>query len=78
MKKILNLPHRGHLQLWKGELWGKAMKGFLLGAFVAGIFMANLMGREAVSNAGILNDYFIEKFRYTDINTEHYFFYIFD
>ena len=76
MKKILNLPHRGHLQLWKGELWGKAMKGFLLGAFVAGIFMANLMGREAVSNAGILNDYFIEKFRYTDINAEHLFFYI--
>ena len=76
MKKILNLSHRGHLQLWKGELWGKAMKGFLLGAFVAGIFMANLMGREAVSNAGILNDYFIEKFRYTDINAEHLFFYI--
>ena len=48
----------------------------MLGAFVAGIFMANLMGREAVANAGILNDYFVEKFRYTDINAEHLFFYV--
>lgn len=52
------------------------MKGGLLGAFVAGIFMANIMGREAVSNAGILNDYFVEKFQYTEINGENLFFYI--
>ncbi|MEY8516169.1 stage II sporulation protein M [Lachnospiraceae bacterium 29-84] len=54
----------------------KLMKGFLLGTFVAGIFMANLMGREAVSNAGVLNDYFVEKFRYIGINAENLLFYI--
>ena len=57
-------------------LWARLMQGMLLLAFVAGIVMANLMGREAVSNAGILNDYFIEKFQYTDINGENLFFYI--
>lgn len=57
-------------------LWARLMQGMLLFAFAAGIVMANLMGREAVSNAGILNDYFIEKFQYTDINGENLFFYI--
>ena len=76
MKKILKLPQRSHIQLGRNELWEKIAKVFLLGAFVAGIFMANLMGREAVADAGILNDYFVEKFRYTDVNTEHLFFYI--
>ena len=57
-------------------LWAQLVKAALLGAFIAGIFMANIMGREAVSNAGILNDYFIEKFQYTNINGENLFFYI--
>ena len=52
------------------------MQGSLLGAFIAGIFMANFMGREAVSNAGILNDYFVEKFQYTEVNGQNLFFYI--
>lgn len=60
-----------------GPIWVQVMKGGILGAFVAGIFMANIMGREAVSNAGILNDYFVEKFQYTQINGENLFFYIF-
>ena len=47
-----------------------------MGAFAAGILLANLMGREAVSNAGILNDYFVEKFQYTEINGQNLFFYI--
>lgn len=76
MKKLLKLPQRSQLHLGGSEIWRKGIKGFLLGAFVAGVFMANLMGREAVSNAGILNDYFVEKFRYMDINTENLFFYI--
>lgn len=58
------------------SLWTRIMQGSLLGAFVAGIFLANLMGREAVSNAGILNDYFVEKFQYTQISGENLFFYI--
>ncbi len=58
------------------SLWIKVMKAFLLLSFVAGIFAANLMGREAVSNAGVLNGYFIEKFQYTTVNGENLFFYI--
>lgn len=72
-----------HLRLRRRErapesrsLWTRMMQGSLLGAFVAGIFLANLMGREAVSNAGILNDYFVEKFQYTEINGQKLFFYI--
>lgn len=77
MKKLLSLPLRQRGSIFKNEsVWMKVMKGTLLGAFVAGIFMANLMGREAVSNAGILNDYFMEKFQYTDVNGENLFFYI--
>ncbi len=57
-------------------MWIKVMKAFLLLSFVAGIFAANLMGREAVSNAGVLNDYFIEKFQYTKVNGQNLFFYI--
>ena len=72
---------RLYLKRREGILPGKPlgirlMQAGLLGTFVAGIFMANLMGREAVSNAGILNDYFVEKFQYTDINGENLFFYI--
>lgn len=58
------------------SMWTRLMQGSLLGAFVAGIFLANLMGREAVSNAGILNDYFVEKFQYAEINGQNLFFYI--
>ena len=57
-------------------LWVKIMKAFLLISFVAGIFAANLMGREAVSNAGVLNDYFIEKFQYARVDGQNLFFYI--
>lgn len=58
------------------SVWGKAMKLLLLLSFVAGIFAANFMGREEIVNAGILNDYFVEKFQYTQINGENLFFYI--
>ncbi|MCI8484589.1 MAG: hypothetical protein HFH41_09650 [Lachnospiraceae bacterium] len=59
-----------------GSVWGKAMKFLLLLSFVAGIFAANFMGREEIVNAGILNDYFVEKFQYTQVNGENLFFYI--
>ncbi len=76
MKKVLRL-HWNRKEGTKGRtLWTRLMQGSLLAAFVAGIFFANLMGREAVSNAGVLNDYFIEKFQYTEINGQNLFFYI--
>ena len=78
MKKLLSRHWRQRERIPKnGPVWAQVMKGGLLGAFVAGIFMANIMGREAVSNAGILNDYFVEKFQYTEINGDNLFFYIF-
>ena len=58
------------------SLWARCIQGSLLGTFAAGILLANLMGREAVSNAGILNDYFVEKFQYTEVSSESLFFYI--
>lgn len=58
------------------SLWTRLMQGSFSGAFAVGILLANLMGREAVSNAGILNDYFVEKFQYTEINGQRLFFYI--
>ncbi|MCI9082303.1 MAG: hypothetical protein HFI70_08365 [Lachnospiraceae bacterium] len=77
MKKILNLSQKRQKGIFSGgSLWVRLMQGAFLGAFAAGIVMANLMGREAVSNAGILNDYFVEKFQYTDINGENLLFYI--
>lgn len=77
MKKLLRLRCRRQEGMAKSRsLWTRLMQGSLLGAFTAGIFVANLMGREAVSNAGILNDYFVEKFQYTEINGQNLFFYI--
>lgn len=77
MKKLLHLQLRRRGEMEKGRsMWTRLMEGSLLGAFVAGIFLANLMGREAVSNAGILNDYFVEKFQYTEINGQNLFFYV--
>lgn len=77
MKKLLRLRCRRQEGMAKSRsLWTRLMQGSLLGAFMAGILVANLMGREAVSNAGILNDYFVEKFQYTEINGQNLFFYI--
>lgn len=77
MRKLLHLRLRRRERAPESRsLWTRMMQGSLLGAFVAGIFLANLMGREAVSNAGILNDYFVEKFQYTEINGQKLFFYI--
>lgn len=76
MKKLWRLSWRQKNVSKNESLWIKIMKIFLLLSFVAGIFAANLMGREAVSNAGVLNDYFIEKFQYTQVNGENLFFYI--
>ena len=77
MKKFINLDLKRQKGVSAGgSLWVRLMEGMFLGAFAAGIFMANFMGREAVSNAGILNDYFVEKFQYTDINGENLLFYI--
>ena len=77
MKKFINLDLKRQKGVSAGgSLWVRLMEGMFLGAFAAGIFMTNFMGREAVSNAGILNDYFVEKFQYTDINGENLLFYI--
>ncbi len=77
MRKLLHLQFRRQEGNEKSRsLWTRMMQGSLLGAFAAGILLANLMGREAVSNAGILNDYFVEKFQYTEINGQNLFFYI--
>lgn len=77
MKKVLHLSWKERRSLTGNQsMWIKVMKAFLLLSFVAGIFAANLMGREAVSNAGVLNDYFIEKFQYTKVNGQNLFFYI--
>lgn len=77
MKRLLQLHCRRREGLPKGrQLWTRFIQGSLLGAFAAGILLANLMGREAVSNAGILNDYFVEKFQYTEVSPQSLFFYI--
>lgn len=77
MKKLLRLRFGKREGIAGGRLlWTRLMQGGLFIAFVGGILFANLMGREAVSNAGILNDYFVEKFQYTKINGQNMFFYI--
>ncbi|MCI9445794.1 MAG: hypothetical protein HFH36_00095 [Lachnospiraceae bacterium] len=77
MKKRMRVHWKqGEANPQSRSMWTRLMQGSLIGAFTAGIFLANLMGREAVSNAGILNDYFVEKFQYTEINGQNLFFYI--
>lgn len=77
MKKLLRVSWQQKNNMSKNDsIWISIMKILLLLSFVAGIFVANLMGREEVSNAGVLNDYFVEKFQYTQINGENLFFYI--
>lgn len=77
MKKLLQLSWRQRGKISKNKsVWGKIIKIVLLLSFLAGIFAANLMGREEVANAGILNDYFVEKFQYSQVKGEALFFYI--
>lgn len=77
MRKLLQLRWKRQERLPKSKsLWTRVIQGSLLGAFAVGILLANMMGREAVSNAGILNDYFVEKFQYTEVSGENLFFYI--
>lgn len=56
--------------------WKKTAKAVMFLAFLVGIFLANFMGREKTAGAGVLNDYFVEKFKYAEINRENLFFYI--
>ncbi|MCI9174122.1 MAG: hypothetical protein HFH49_04120 [Lachnospiraceae bacterium] len=77
MKRMVRFSRKQKTDAVRNQpFWIKMMKIFLLISFVAGIFAANLMGREAVSNAGVLNDYFIEKFRYAQVDGQNLFFYI--
>ncbi len=76
MKKLWRMSWQQRGLSEHESLWIKIMKIALLVSFVAGIFAANLMGNETISNAGVLNDYFIEKFRYAQVNGENLFFYI--
>ena len=56
--------------------WKNLAKVILFLAFALGILLANFMGKEKTAGVGILNDYFIEKFKYAGINRENLFFYI--
>ena len=77
MKRMVRFSRKQKTDAVRNQpFWIKMMKIFLLISFVAGIFAANLIGREAVSHAGVLNDYFIEKFQYTQIKGENLFFYV--
>lgn len=79
MGELLHLKWHPQSHFQRNDsIWGKITKAAILIAFAAGIFMANLMGREAVSNAGILNEYFIDKFKYTGVNGQNLFLYIFE
>lgn len=76
MKKLLRLSWQQRHTVSKKTVWGRVIKIILLLSFLAGIFTANLMGREEVANAGILNDYFVEKFQYSQVKGDSLFFYI--
>ena len=56
--------------------WKSLAKAVLFITFILGILMANFMGRERTAGAGVLNDYFIEKFKYASVNRENLFLYI--
>ena len=56
--------------------WKNTAKAVMFLAFLIGVLLANFMGREKTAAAGILNDYFIEKYKYIGINRENLFFYI--
>ncbi|MEG0962038.1 MAG: stage II sporulation protein M [Lachnospiraceae bacterium] len=77
MKKHLQFQWQHKvLRLSSESIWNKGIKFIAAAAFIIGIFIANFMGREQVSNIGILNDYFMERFEYTNINGEKLFFYL--
>ena len=48
----------------------------LLFSFIGGILTANLSGQEQISQIGVLNDYFMERFEYHTVHGENLFFYI--
>lgn len=56
--------------------WKRTVKVVMLLAFVVGVIVANAMGREQIAGAGVLNDYFVEKYKYAGINKESLFCYI--
>lgn len=58
-------------------MWKTIAKALLLAAFAGGILMSNFMGIEKTADIGILNNYFMEKFKYAGINGQNLFFYIF-
>lgn len=64
---------RGMEREWS---WKKTAKVVVALAFIVGVLLANFMGREKTAGAGILNDYFVEKFKYAGINKENLFFFI--
>lgn len=59
-----------------------AVMGYIRGAvllcFVIGIIVANIMEKKHLSEFGIWNTYFIEKFKYTHIDSMEIFLYIFE
>ena len=56
--------------------WKRTIKIVMLLAFLVGVVVANVIGREQMAGARVLNDYFIEKYKYEGINKEILFFYI--
>ena len=43
--------------------WKRTIKIVMLLAFLVGVVVANVIGREQMAGAGVLNDYFIEKYK---------------
>lgn len=77
MRELLRLNRQNVKNAQSGELfWKRAVKIIVIFSFAAGILLANLMGREKTAGIGILNDYFMEQFKYGSINREDLFFYI--
>lgn len=77
MGEWLHLPwHPLKYGTEREDKWKSIVKAILLAAFVGGILMSNFMGREKTADIGILNNYFMEKFKYAGINGENLFFYI--
>lgn len=77
MGELLHLKRRNAGGRTNNEwTWKKTVRIVMFLTFMIGILLANFMGREKTAGAGILNDYFIEKYKCTEINKENLFFYI--
>lgn len=75
-KKYLQMKLAGKPVKTGGTAFLKYIRFVFLGCFVIGIIYANILGEEKLTSFGILNEYFIEKFKFASIRKENLFFYI--